>query len=194
MLVSHETGWFYFRGSFNFSWSNGICSNNILHYMFDYKKEKREAVTCGSEFHMFRKDLFMSKKKVNVTLCNNGGALVQPHGYELDAKNEYVFDLEKESEWQSAIIAACKRMGFPLAIKDYHNWLIKNGFDVVSPNPTNEFVTKYYGEKPLWKTNLSQGIVMRAINDDDYFIVMECSRENPGYKYTKIILTLLGCE
>lgn len=38
---------------------------------------------------------------------------------------------------------------------------------------------------PLWKTAYSQGIVVKAENDDDYFIVMECSRENSGYKHTK---------
>lgn len=30
-------------------------------------------------------------------------------------------------------------------------------------------------------------------HNSDYFIVMECSNMNKGYKHTKIILTLGGC-
>ena len=87
---------------------------------------------------------------------------------------------------------AVQTMGLP-AMKDYHNWLRTNGFDAVQPNPTNEFVSKYYGVEPLWNTELSQGIVVKAENDDDYYIVMECSRLNEGFKYTQIIVTLGGC-
>ena len=83
-------------------------------------------------------------------------------------------------------------MGLP-ALKDYHKWLAENNFDVNMPNPTNDFVSKFYGVKPLWTTELSQGIVVRAENEDDYFIVMECSRLNEGFKYTQIIVTLGGC-
>ena len=64
---------------------------------------------------------------------------------------------------------------------------------VEMPDPTNEFVASYYGVKPLWVTPYSQGVVVRAENEDDYFIVMECSNKNRGYKYAKIILTLGGC-
>lgn len=61
------------------------------------------------------------------------------------------------------------------------------------PNPTNEVVAPYYGVGPLWKTEYSQGIVVRAEDDDDYYIVMECSSKNKGYKHTKVILTMGGC-
>lgn len=61
------------------------------------------------------------------------------------------------------------------------------------PNPTNDFVEKSYGVKPLWRTELSQGIVVKEESDDDYYIVMECSRLNEGFKYTQIIVTLNGC-
>ena len=136
-----------------------------------------------------------NEKKVNLKLNKNTGAFVQPHGYELDATVEYVIDLEDEVEFQVSIIESIQAYGAPPAISDYHNWLIENGFDPNLPNPTNEFVSKFYGKKPLWKTNYSQGIVVKncAENDDDYFIVVECSRENRGYKYTQIIVTLAGC-
>ena len=84
-------------------------------------------------------------------------------------------------------------MDAPPALKNYHAWLFENGFNVDSPNPTNEFVASYYGVKPLWKTDYSQGIVVKNENDSDYYIVMECSNKNKGYKHTKVILTPGGC-
>lgn len=113
--------------------------------------------------------------------------------YVLDPTEKYVIDIEKEMESQMAILISFQMMGPPPALKNYHAWLYENGFNVDSPNPTNEVVARYYGIKPLWKTPYSQGIVVRAENDDDYFIVMECSSKNRGYKHAQIILTLGGC-
>ena len=84
-------------------------------------------------------------------------------------------------------------MLFRSALKNYHAWLLENGFNVEVPNPTNEFVARYYGVKPLWKTDYSQGIAVRNEHDNDYYIVMECSRKNKGYKHAKVILTMGGC-
>ena len=128
----------------------------------------------------------------NLKLNENMGEIVKTHGYELDAEERYVINIEDEISEQSAIIAAIQSVGLP-ALKDYHQWLTRNGFDANMPNPTNSFVDQFYGKKALWKTDLSQGIVVRAENEDDYFIVMECSRLNEGFKYTQIILTLGGC-
>lgn len=113
--------------------------------------------------------------------------------YALDPTEEYVIDIEKEMGFQQAILMAFQTKGAPPALRNYYAWLFENGFSVESPNPTNEFVATYYGVKPLWKTEYSQGVVVKEENDSDYFIVMECSSKNKGYKYTKIILTLDGC-
>ena len=113
--------------------------------------------------------------------------------YSLNPIEEYIINLEDEKEFQMSIISSFELMGPPPAIKNYHSWLFENGFNVEMPNPTNEFVEKYYGIKPLWKTPYSQGIVVKAENEDDYFIIMECSNKNKGYKNTIIILTLAGC-
>lgn len=113
--------------------------------------------------------------------------------YILDPTEKYIIDIEKEMEFQEAILTAFQIMGAPPALKNYHAWLFENGFNVDMPNPTNEFVATYYGIKPLWKTEYSQGIVVKAENEDDYFIVMECSSKNKGYKHSKVILTLDGC-
>lgn len=130
----------------------------------------------------------MKKLKLN----ENMGQIVAQRGYELDAAEKYVINIERELTEQSAIATAITTIGLP-ALKDYHKWLMDNGFDVNMSNPTNSYVSAFYGIKALWTTELSQGIVMRAENEEDYFIVMECSRLNEGFKYTQIILTLGGC-
>ena len=130
----------------------------------------------------------MTKLKLN----KNMGELVTPHSYELDATKKYVITFSDEIEEQSAIMGAVEAMGLE-AISDFHNWLDDNGFSVMIPDPTNDFVADYYGVKPLWKTELSQGIVVKNTEDDDYYIVLECSNENEGFKYTQIIVTLGGC-
>lgn len=113
--------------------------------------------------------------------------------YKLNPTEKYVINMEEEMEFQMAIMMSFKIMGPPPALKNYHAWLFENGFNVNEPNPTNEFVDSYYGVKPLWKTAYSQGIVVKAENESDYFIVMECSRKNKGYKHTAVIVTLGGC-
>lgn len=130
----------------------------------------------------------MQKIKLN----RDFGQTIKAHGFELDATKKYVINLDDEFEQQVSIMQAVQMMGLP-AIEDYHTWLEDNGFDVNMPNPTNAFVEKSYGVKPLWRTELSQGIVVREESDDDYYIVMECSRLNEGFKYTQIIVTLGGC-
>lgn len=130
-------------------------------------------------------------KKINL----NDSLLQQTSAdeYVLDPTEKYVIDLEKEIGFQSAIMASFQIMGAPPALKNYHAWLYENGFNLDAPNPTNEVVAPYYGVKPLWKTPYSQGIVVMAEGDSDYYIVMECSSKNKGYKHTMVILTLGGC-
>lgn len=130
-------------------------------------------------------------KKINL----NDSLLQQTSAdeYVLDPTEKYVIDLEKEIGFQSAIMASFQIMGAPPALKNYHAWLYENGFNLDAPNPTNEVVAPYYGVKPLWKTPYSQGIVVMAEGDSDYYIVMECSNKNKGYKHTMVILTLGGC-
>ena len=113
--------------------------------------------------------------------------------YALVPTEKYVIDLEKETEFQIATMMSFQIMGAPPALKNYHAWLYENGFNLDAPNPTNEVVAPYYGVKPLWKTPYSQGIVVMAEGDSDYYIVMECSSKNKGYKHAMIILTMGGC-
>ena len=115
----------------------------------------------------------------------------------IEEYKDYIFEqkrkIQEEMEFQMAIMMSFQVMGSPPALKNYHAWLFENGFNVELPNPTNEAVAPYYGVKPLWKTDYSQGIVVMAEGESDYFIVMECSGMNKGYKRTKVILTMGGC-
>lgn len=131
----------------------------------------------------------MKKINLNDSLLQQNSA----DEYVLDPTEKYVIDLEKEIGFQSVIMASFQIMGAPPALKNYHAWLYENGFNLDAPNPTNEVVAPYYGVKPLWKTPYSQGIVVMAEGDSDYYIVMECSSKNKGYKHTMVILTLGGC-
>lgn len=132
---------------------------------------------------------YMKKIKLN----EDAGKIMSIDGYILEPTEKYVIDIEEEMEFQMATMMSFQIMGPPPALKNYHAWLFENGFDVETPNPKNELVASYYGVKPLWKTDYSQGIVVKAENDSDYFIVMECSNKNKGYKHTQVILTLGGC-
>ena len=88
-------------------------------------------------------------------------------------------------------------------IKLYQNREKNSSLNEYDLNPTEKYVIDMDEEmefqaaimmsKPLWKSAYSQGIVVMAENDTDYFIVMECSNKNKGYKNTKIILTPGGC-
>lgn len=113
--------------------------------------------------------------------------------YILDPTEKYVINLEEETEFQIATMMSFQITGVPPALKNYRAWLYENGFNLDAPDPTNKVVAPYYGVKPLWKTPYSQGIVVMAEGDDDYYIVMECSSKNKGYKHTMIILTMGGC-
>lgn len=128
-----------------------------------------------------------------ITLNDKMQAHTSGSEYKLDPTVKYVIDLEKETEFQIATMMSFQIMGPPPALKNYHAWLYENGFNIEAPNPTNEVVASYYGVKPLWKTPYSQGVVVMAEDDNDYYIVMECSGKNKGYRHAMIILTMGGC-
>ena len=131
----------------------------------------------------------MEKNMKKINLSRGIEKEITVDGYRLDPTEKYVINMSEEIKFHSLIIKTFQIMGPPPALKNYHAWLFENGFNVIDPNPTNEFVAKYYGVKQLWKTDYSQGIVVKDENDSDYFIVMECSNKNKGYKHTIVIVT-----
>lgn len=106
-------------------------------------------------------------KKINLTTDWKKASTDE---YTLDPTEKYMINLEEEMEFQMDIMMSFQAMGAPLALKNYHAWLFENGFNVELPNPTNEVVAHYYGAKPLWKTDFSQGIVVMAENESDCFM------------------------
>ena len=114
-------------------------------------------------------------------------------GYALDPKCRYVIDAHDEGLRSIKLFELFKQYGFPPAVKNWHAWLFKHGFSAEVPNLTNSSVAKYYGVKPLWRTDYSQGLVVRAIDEDDYFVVMECGHACVGYVHLQILLTPGGC-
>lgn len=132
----------------------------------------------------------MEKDFVKISLSNFSNISDSHDGFELDPTKKYIINIEDEIPSQAEILASIQLFGQPLALKNYHSWLFKNGFNVDRPNPTNEVIAPYFGLKPLWRTKYSQGIVVKAENDNNFYIVMECSKENEGYKHTKIILNI----
>lgn len=125
--------------------------------------------------------------QVKLKLNSEMGKVVERHDYVLDPTNEYLIDFENEAFTQAAITAAFINMGFPPAIKDYHNWLSKNGYNVEIPFIPSYVLKKHYGKTHLWKTKYSQGIVIKD-TDNNYYILMECSALNEGYRYTQVII------
>lgn len=97
----------------------------------------------------------MKKIKLNKNL----GRKTSIDEYILAPTEKYVIDIEEEMEFQVATMMSFQIMGPPPALKNYHAWLFENGFNVDAPNPTNEVVACYYGVKPLWKTDYSQGLL-----------------------------------
>ena len=114
-------------------------------------------------------------------------------GYALDPGCQYVIDADVESLRSILLFELFRQCGFPPAIKNWHSWLFKHGFSAKVPNVTNSSVAECYGVKPLWRTDYSQGVVVRAVGEDDYFVVMECSRACVGYRHLQILLTPGGC-
>ena len=142
---------------------------------------------------MLMQDRMENENMKKIKLNENEKNSTSNEEYVLDPTEKYVIDIEEEMEFQMATMTSFQIMGPPPALKNYHAWLYENGFNVESPNPTNEVVSHYYGIKSLWKTEYSQGIVVKSENCSDYFIIMECSIKNNGYKHTQVILTIGGC-
>ena len=113
--------------------------------------------------------------------------------YALDPRRQYVIDAYVEGLRSIRLFELFRQCGFPPAIKNWHAWLFKHGFSAEDVNVSNSSVAEYYGVKPLWCTAYSQGVVVRAVGDDDYFVVMECSRACVGYQHLQVLLTPGGC-
>lgn len=126
----------------------------------------------------------MKKIKLNENVNNP----TKTQGFELNPSEEYIINMDDEFGQQTAIMASAQTMELT-CIKDYHKWLLDNDIDGYKPNPSKELLLKFYGKEPLWKTEDSQGLVIKDENEDSFYILMECSGSIPNFKYAQIILT-----
>ena len=128
-----------------------------------------------------------------LTLNSHPGGVSACGGYTLDPRRKYVINANIEGSRSITLFGLFRQQGFPPAIKNWHAWLFKHGFSAEFPNLTNDSVAEYYGVEPLWRTDYSQGIVVCAVDEDDYFVVMECGCACVGYRHLQILLTPGGC-
>lgn len=175
--------------------------------MSDKEKRRRKRLNDKKKATKRKEErIKMGKRKVNFSLKGDMGLLVPPHGFELNAEEELVFDFIADSDVIAYVPVTASIMGWPRGMEDFWNWCEENNFpsdvgvdEMFSGevkrgwSVPEDFVKEYYGKKPLWTTKYSQGIVVREKNDDDYYVVVECSRENEGWKYARILATPGGC-
>lgn len=175
--------------------------------MSDKEKRRRKRLNDKKKAAMRKEEKRrMGKRKVNFSLKGDMGLFVPPHGFELNAEEELVFDFIADADVIAFTPITASMMGWPRGMEDFWNWCEENDFPsdvgidtMVSGDlkrawsVPEDFVKEYYGKKPLWTTEYSQGIVVREKNDDDYYVVVECSRENEGWKYARILATPGGC-
>ena len=138
---------------------------------------------------------------MKIKLNKDFGKFVERHEYELDPYRQYVIDMDSEIKQQSAIYAACSIMG-GRPLHDYYDYLhknkmgnynrIKNYCKIKVEKLTNEHFSQFWGKGPLWKTEYSQGLVVKG-EDGDFYILCECSYLVTGYKYSQIVCTPGGC-
>lgn len=63
--------------------------------------------------------VFVKKIKLN----ENAGTISHIEGFVLDAKEQYVIDMDKELDFQLAKVESFYIMGYHPALKNYHAWL-----------------------------------------------------------------------
>lgn len=114
-----------------------------------------------------------------------GQTVKKREGYLLKGDVKYLIDYREERDTQTAIMSSISIMGPPQGLKDYHEWLKRNNTN--ESKLSLKLLERHYGKKPSMETTYSQGLVMKDAMGK-YFIVLDCSRENPGYKYSQIII------
>lgn len=125
------------------------------------------------------------------------GKLEKAHGYELTGTNKYVI-IEDENYFvhNTQMLCTIEMLG---GIKNPDCNRVIKAFNKYSrqlcPTGNKNELAKYYGKGHMWKDENTQGIVVKLIDDDisTYEILVECSRNCTGFKYSKFIPTDAEC-
>lgn len=137
-------------------------------------------------------------KEIDFTnLLNKLGNIEIPHSYELQESEKYFVRYTKDFfEYNVLTSLTIETLGgiynpdcFRI-IKDFNNFMktLKNK----SWNEQQSFLKKMWGKQFLWNNEFTRGIVVKLVEPDDsndftYHILVECSKECTGFKYTKWI-------
>lgn len=85
-----------------------------------------------------------------ISLIEKIGERDSEYEYELNAKEQYIIDVQKEFDFQMTIAKSVQMFRLN-AINDWFNWFVKNNFNPINLNPTNEFISFFMEKKNFGK-------------------------------------------
>jgi hypothetical protein len=122
--------------------------------------------------------------------------LTKPHGYEIDPSKSYYIDISDNHEFEHVMLTQQLRelVNETKGMKSYKKFCKKYNLESDSGNEDNaikKIVKNHFPNGgPLWKDEFSQGIIVEVDDLGNVGIVVEMSRENTGFKYTRILATV----
>ena len=125
--------------------------------------------------------------------------ICKPHGYEIDTSKSYYVDVDDDYEFEHLALTRQVRvlLDETKGMKSYEKFCKKYGLisHGLNKNKSVEKVIKknFPNGGPLWKDEFSQGIAVEVKGSPlsgNMGIVVEMSRENSGFKYTRILATI----
>ena len=137
-------------------------------------------------------------KEINFTeLLKRQGKPELAHGYELEESEKYFvkytedfFRYNVNTCFTIEIFGGVSNPDCFRVVKDFNNFM--NTFKNKSFKEQQKFFKNMWGKQFLWNNKYTRGIVVKLvepdnINDFTYQVLVECSRECTGFKYTKFI-------
>lgn len=137
-------------------------------------------------------------KEINFTnLLNRRGTFEIPHNYELNESEKYFvkytedfFKYNCETCFTIEMLGGINNPDCYRVIKDFNNFM-----KTLENKPFKEqqaFLKARWGKQFLWDNEFTRGIVVKLVEPDDvtdfrYHVLVECSRECTGFKYTQWI-------
>lgn len=137
-------------------------------------------------------------KEINFTeLLKRQGKLELAHGYELEESEKYFVKYTEDFfQYNVGTCITIETLGGVSnpdcfrVIKDFNAFmqtLMNKSFD-----EQQKFLKAKWGKQFLWDNKYTRGIVVKLVEPDDindftYHVLVECSRECTGFKYTKFI-------
>lgn len=137
-------------------------------------------------------------KEINFTeLLRRQGKLEVAHGYELLESEKYFIKYTRDFFQYNTNVALTIEMLGGIShpdclrvVKDFNAFMksLKN----MSFKNVQQFLQSKWGKQFLWDNEFTRGIVVKVVEPDDlndfrFDVLIECSRECTGFKYTKFV-------